>query len=97
MRRGSLLILMSMIVLLIVIGVLLFFTFLRSSESDTGVTGTVIPATLPAPPDQQTTLSSEPAGRPMRLVYIVSILIVFVSAVLVLFRMLLNVWIKDAQ
>jgi len=86
-----------MIVLLIVIGVLLFYIFLRSSTGGTVATDTVIPATLPAPPDQQIALSSEPEGMPMRLVYIVSILAVFVSAVLTLVGMLLKALIKDTQ
>lgn len=98
MRRNSLLVLMSMIVLLIVIGVLLFSIFLRSStSSDTVATGTVTPATLPAPPEQQMAPLSEPIGTPMRLVYIVSILVVFVSAVLVLFRMLFGISGKDQE
>ena len=97
MRRNSVLILVSMIVLLIVIGVLLFSIFLRSSTSGTVATGTGIPATLPVPPDQQIALSSEPEGMPMRLVYIVSVLIVFVSAVLVLFRMLVKALIRDTK
>jgi len=97
MRRGSLLILISMIMLVLVIGVLLFSIFSQSLTRDRAVTGTAAPATLPAPPDQQNALSSEPAGTPIRFVYIVSILIVFVSAVLLLFRMLLNSLIKDRQ
>ncbi len=97
MRRGSLLVLTIMIVLMIVIGVLLFYIFLRFSTGDTVTTNMVAPATLPAPPDQQPAPPSEPTGASMRLVYIASILIVFVSAVLVLFRMLLTVLIKDAQ
>ncbi len=97
MRRNSLLMLMSMIVLLIVTGVLLFYIFLRSATSDAGATGTVIPATLPAPPDQQIALSSESTGMPMRFVYIVSILVVFVSAVLLGFGILLKALIKDRQ
>lgn len=97
MRRNSLLILMSMILLLIAMAVLLFYIFLRSSGSDTGAAGTAIPATLPAPPGQQMAPLSEPVGTPMRLVYILSILVVFVSAVLVLFRMLLNALIKDRK
>lgn len=97
MRRNSLLILLSMIVLLVVIGVLLFFILSQSLTRDRVATDTAAPATLPVPPDQQNALSSEPDGTPIRLVYIVSILIVFVSAVLLLFRMLLNSVIKDRQ
>jgi hypothetical protein len=95
MRRNSLLILMSMIVLSIVIGVLLFSIFLQPSASD--MEATVIPATLPASPDQQIALSSEVVGMPIRFVYIVSILVVFVSAMLILFGMLLKTLIKDTQ
>jgi hypothetical protein len=97
MRRNSLLILMSMIVLLVVMGVLLFSIFLQSSTSDPGVTGTVTLTTPLASLDQQITLSSEPVGIPMRLVYIVSILVVFVSAVLILSRILLGISGKNEE
>ncbi len=97
MRRTSLPILLSMIVLLIVIGIVLFYIFSRSSVNETVTTGTVVPATVPVPPEQQMLPTSEPVGMPMRLVYIVSILVVFVSAVLILFRMLLKAFIKDKQ
>jgi hypothetical protein len=90
MRRNSLLILLSMIVLLVVIAVLLFYIFGRSSAS-TVPTGTVVPATLPVPPGKQVVPLSEPVGMLTRFVYIVSVLIVFVSAVLILFRMLLGI------
>jgi len=80
-----------MLMLLVVIAGLLFYIIVRSSTGDTVATGTVVPATLPVPPEQQTALPSEPVGTPIRLVYIVSILIVFVSAVLILFRMLLGI------
>jgi hypothetical protein len=91
MRRNSLLVLLSMIVLLIVIAVLLYYIFMRSSASDTVATSTAVSATLPISPEQQIAPLSEPVGIPMRLVYIVSILVVFVSAVLILFRMLLGI------
>jgi hypothetical protein len=91
MRRNSLLVLMSMIVLLIVIGVLLLHIFLQAHVSNTVAKDTAVPATPPLPPEQQMTPLSEPVGIPMRLVYIVSILVVFVSAVLILFRMLLGI------
>ncbi len=97
MRRTSLLVLLSMIVLAIVIAVVLFDIFSRSSVSETVAPGTVVPATLPVPPAQTMLPTSEPVGTPMRLVYIVSVLVVFVSAVLVLFRMVLKALIKDAE
>lgn len=97
MRRNSWLVLLSMLVLLIVIGVLLFHIFASSSTRGTVTTATAVPATLPAPADQQIALSSEPVSMPMRLVFIVSILVVFVSAVLILFGMLLKALIKDRQ
>ena len=97
MRRTSLLILLSMIVLLIVMAVVLFYILSRSSVSETVAPGTVVPAAPPLPPEPQMTPSSEPDGMPMRLVYIVSVLVVFVSAVLVLFRMVLKALIKDMQ
>ncbi|MBN2394680.1 MAG: hypothetical protein JXR84_28370 [Anaerolineae bacterium] len=87
MRRNSLLILLSMIALLIVIAVLLIYVVTRSPVSDT-----VVPSTAESvSPEQQLALSSEPVGMPMRSVYIVSVLVVFVSAVLILFRMLLGI------
>jgi len=97
MRRNSSLILMSMIVLLIVTAVLLFYIFWWSTTSGTVATGTAIPATLPVPSAQQTAPSSEPVDMPMRFVYIISLLVVFVSAVLVLFRMLMRALIKDMK
>lgn len=90
MRRNSPLVLLSMIVLLVVIMGLLFYIFVRSSANDAVVTGTIVPATLPVPPAQQAAPLSEPVGTPMRLVYILSVLVVFVSAVLLLFRMLVG-------
>ena len=95
MRRNSLLILLSMIVLLVAIAALLVYTFMRSPVSDT--TSTVVSETLPVVPEQQLALSSEPVGMPVRFVYIVSILVVFVSAVLVLFRMLLGISGKNEE
>lgn len=97
MRRTSLPILLSMIVLLIVMGIVLFHIFSRSSGSETVTPGTIVPATVSVPPEQQVLPVSEPVGTPMRLVYIVSVLVVFVSAVLVLFRMVLKALIKDSQ
>ncbi|MGC9395024.1 MAG: hypothetical protein ACP5J4_09215 [Anaerolineae bacterium] len=91
MRRNSLHILLSMLMLLVVITGLLCYIFLRSSTDDTVATGTVVPATLPVSPEQQNTLLSEPTSMPVRLVYIISILVVFVSAVLILLRMLLGI------
>ena len=91
MRRNSLLILLSMLILLIVTAGLLFFIVLRSSTRDAVTPGTVVPATLPVPPEQQMAPLSGPVGMPVRLVYIVSILVVFVSAALILFRMLLGI------
>lgn len=97
MRRNSLFILICMIVLLAVIGVLLFYIFAQPSTSDMGATGMAVPTTLPASPDQQVALSSEVFGMPMRFMYIVSILVVFVSAILILFGLLLKTLIKDTQ
>ena len=91
MRRNSLLILLSMIVLLVVIAVLLIYVFKRSPVNDAIATSTAVLDTLPVSPEQQITLLSEPVGMPMRFVYIVSILVVFVSAALLLFRMLLGI------
>jgi hypothetical protein len=97
MRRNSLLILTSMIVLLIVIAVLLFYILSRLPVSETGVTSTVIPATATDLPEQQILSPSGPVDMPMRFVYIVSLMVVFVSAVLVLFGMLLKALIKDTK
>ena len=90
MRRNSVLILLGMIVLLIVIAALLSYTLVRSPANDTIATGTGVPV-------QQAVPLSEPDGIPMRLVYIVSVLIVFVSAALVLLRLLLGLPGKDKK
>lgn len=97
MRRNSPLILMSMIILLIVIGVLLLYIFRQSPASDTVTTDTGVPATLTVAPDSQLSQFSEPVGTPIRLIYIVSVLVVFVSAILMLFGMLLKALIKDSE
>jgi len=95
MRRGRLIILMSMLVLLIAIAGLLFYISLQSAADDVVATGAVIPATLPSPQSQQLAPSSEPRSALIRLVFIVSVLIVFVSAVLVLFRLVSKYIFKD--
>mgnify|MGYP000957251686 CR=1 FL=1 len=97
MRRNSLLVLLSMIVLLIMIGVVLYYIVALPATRHTVSIATAVPATLPALVDQQVAPSSEPVGVSLRFVYIVSILVVFVSAVLLLFRMLLKALIKDRQ
>ncbi len=97
MRRGSLVILMSMLVLLVVIAGLLFYIFLRSAAGDAVATGTVASVTLPSPQSQQLTPASEPRSTPMRFVFVVSVLIVLVSAALVLFRLVSKYFFKDVK
>lgn len=97
MQRGRLIILMSMLVLLIATGGLLFYVLLRSTARDTVATGTPIAATLPSPQSQQIAPSPEPRSAPLRLVFVVSVLLVLVSAVLVLFRLVSKYIFKDVQ
>lgn len=85
-----------MLVLLGVIVWILWYVFASFLSNDASGVETVIPTTSPIT-SEQPVAPSEPTGIPMRLVYIVSVLVVFVSAVLLLFRMLLKVLIKDTS
>jgi hypothetical protein len=97
MRRGSRIILMSLVVLLVVNLGVLFYIFWRSATRNMVATDMVIPATLPSPQSQLLAPSSEPVNTSTRLVFIVSVLIVFVSAVLVLFRLVSKYFFKDGK
>lgn len=97
MRRGRLIILMSMLVLLIVIGGLLIYVLLGSVKEGAIATDTSIAATLPSPQSQQIAPSSEPRSAPLRFVFVASVLLVLVSAALVLFRLVSKYIFKDVQ
>ena len=93
MRRRSLILLASVMVMITVVTILMFYLTLRLTTSgDTAESMPVDPATLPSPQTQQ---SVEPDGVFERLVFILSVLFVFVSALLVLARLLGKVPFKD--
>ncbi|HQE93316.1 MAG TPA: hypothetical protein PLH19_10720 [Anaerolineae bacterium] len=97
MRRNSRIIRMSLAMLLMITAGLLSYIFWRPAGGDGVAPDTAIPATLPSPPSQQLVPLSDPVNAPLRFVYIVSVLLVFVSAALVLFRLVSKHFFKDTQ
>ncbi len=95
MRRVALLSLISMIALLVAMAGLLFYIAMHPSADQAASTDTGITTTLPGPQSQPLISASEPTNLSIRLIFIVSLLIVFVSAVLVLFRLISKHFFKE--
>ncbi|HQK14929.1 MAG TPA: hypothetical protein PLJ78_13415 [Anaerolineae bacterium] len=87
--------LISMIVLLIAMAGLLFYIAVHLPKGNAVSTDIGALATLPNPQPQQQTTPSEPVSTPIRLIFIVSVLIVFVSAALMLFRLISKHFFKE--
>ncbi len=93
MRRSSVIILAVVVLLATaVMGLLLYASLSYTTTGDVEKSDAVVPATLPSPNAQPV---AEPDSAMVRLVFILSILVVFVSAVLVLFRLLGKLPFKD--
>ena len=93
MRRDSVIILAVVVILATAItGLLLYVTLRYTTTEDAEMNNVAVDATLPSP---QAQLLAEPDSVMVRLIFILSILLVFISAVLVLFRLLGKLPFKD--